>query len=604
MISKIASFLASPWSIPVLVLLGMLLHAPGVNNDLFADDYLQQALFNGDLKQPHLTGSLFGLFNLVDGDPAHVQAMKESGRLLWSASDTLRMSFWRPLAELTHWLDHLLWPDSPLLMHAHNLLWYGLLLLALGHLYRQLTSAPVQGGLATALYAYSSLHTTAIAWLAARNQLMSALFTALTVLCYHQWRSGKGPRYHALTALALMLALASAEASVSAMGYLLAYALTLDERPSLMQRLKPLLPLLLIVIVWRVVCTHLGYGSFGSGSYVDPVREPLRFATYLIVRLPSMLLTQLFGVPSSTPTRMALDEQFAYAALAASVCLAVAWLIRRLGLWSSPQMRFFALGAVLALVPACAVAPQDRVLIHAEIGMSGVLSLLCCRVVARFQRDRQSVDLFAKVTVGVIMAVHMLLFPVLSLVGSALFGPMLYPSTVGEIASLPPAAGRPDVHVVLINPPAPNQVFYHPLVRHYLGLPNPKAIWSLANGLQQTLTLETIDDHSVRVSSPTAFIETIYRDVHAQPFKPGDEVKLDMMTVVVEKVSADGGPLTVRFEFGAPLQDPTWQFYVWRDQTYFPFAMPAPGHKVVLPAASLGTMVMQNWRKMAARRTG
>jgi hypothetical protein len=604
MISKIASFLARPWSIPVLVLLGMLLHAPGVNNDLFADDYLQQALFNGDLKQPHPAGSLFGLFNLVDGDPAHVQAMRETGRLAWSASDALRMSFWRPLAELTHWLDHVLWPDSPLLMHAHNLLWYGLLLLALGHLYRRLTVAPVQAGLATAIYAYSSLHTTAIAWLAARNQLMSALFTVLTVLCYHQWRSGKGARHYGLTALALVLALASAEASVAALCYLLAYALTLDEQPSLVQRLKPLLPFLLIVIVWRVVCTHLGYGSFGSGSYIDPVREPLRFAWFMMVRLPSMLLTQLFGAPSSAATRMDPAAQFAYAAMATTICLGVAWLIRRLGLWSSPHMRFYALGAVLALVPACAVAPQDRVLIHAEIGMSGVLSLLCCRVVVRWQRDRQSVDLIAKLTVGAIMIVHLVLFPVLSAAGAALFGPLLRPSTEGEIASLPPAAGRPDAHVVLINPPAPNQVFYYPLVREHLGLPNPKAMWALANGLQQTLTLEVVDAHSIRVSSPTAFVDMIHRDVHSQPFKPGDKVRLDMMTVVVEKVSAEGGPLVVRFDFDTPLQDPTWQFYVWRDLSYLPFALPAVGHKVELPAASLGTMVMQNWRKMTAQRTG
>jgi hypothetical protein len=185
-----------------------------------------------------------------------------------------------------------------------------------------------------------------------------------------------------------------------------------------------------------------------------------------------------------------------------------------------------------------------------------------------------------------------------------LFGPLLYPSTVAEIASLPPAAGQPDVHVVLINPPSPNQVFYYPLVRDYLGLPNPKAIWSLANGLQQTLTLEVVGERTIRASSPTAFVDMIHRDVHSQPFKPGDEVKLDMLTVVIEKVSAEGGPLTVRFEFGAPLQDPTWQFYVWRDASYVPFALPAAGHKVELPAASIGTMVMQNWRKMVARRTG
>jgi hypothetical protein len=54
----------------------------------------------------------------------------------WMAPD-FRISFWRPLSSLTHVLDHLLWPRSSVLAHAHSMLWFAALLAVLGTLYRR-----------------------------------------------------------------------------------------------------------------------------------------------------------------------------------------------------------------------------------------------------------------------------------------------------------------------------------------------------------------------------------------------------------------------------------------------------------------------------------
>jgi hypothetical protein len=584
-------WLTRPWTIPVLAVLGMLLHVPSLDGSLFADDFLQWALLKGELHQQTPVGSLFGLFNLVDGQPEHVQAMKNAGRLLWSAADNLHISFWRPLAEFTHWLDYQLWPDSPWLMHAHNLLWYGLLLFALGHLYQRLTAAPIQGGLALAIYALSSLHWLAIAWLSARNQLMSVCFTVLTVLCYDHWRRGGGRHYAGLCALALLAGLASAEASVAAMGYLLAYALTIEHDKSVRERALALLPFLLIVAIWRVSCTHLGYGSVGSGSYVDPVQDTARFLGVILVRLPALLVAQLFGVPTSIMGHMSHVQQVRYAAGAAVATLLVLGLMRRLGLWASAPMRFFALGTLLALIPVCAIAPTDRVLIHAEIGMSGLLSLLCCRVIVRLQRDRQAVMASAKLLVGLLMAVHLLVFPVLGFANSAVLSLMIRPTTFGIMDALPDAASRPDAHVILVNPPVPNMVFYYPLVQRYMGLSNPKSMWALANGPQQEIRLEVLDASTLRLSSSKTFVDVLHRDIRSLPFKPGDTVQLDMLTVEIDEVAPDGGPLSVRFHFHAPMHDATWQFYVWQDVGFVPFTVPAPGTVLNFPAVGLEALI-------------
>jgi hypothetical protein len=55
-------------------------------------------------------------------DPKTNQALMNLGVLPWWTLETVQVSFWRPLAALALWLDYQLWPDSALLMHAHNIL--------------------------------------------------------------------------------------------------------------------------------------------------------------------------------------------------------------------------------------------------------------------------------------------------------------------------------------------------------------------------------------------------------------------------------------------------------------------------------------------------
>jgi hypothetical protein len=598
---RFLSCLSWPLFIPAVALLGMLLHAPTLMSGLFADDYLQWALISGHLKHPHYPGSLFGLFNLVDGQHDTVQGMKDGGRLLWSAADHLRVTFWRPLAELTHWLDYAWWPDSPALMHLHNLAWYGALLLALGQLYRRLMPTAAQGNLALLIYAVSSLHVLAIAWLSARNQVMSAFFTVLTVTCYHDWRVGHERVKGLLAALAMVLGLACAEATVAVMAYLVAHAVVIEQDRPWRERVMALLPFLVIVAVWRVTCTHIGYGSVGSGSYVDPVRDPWRFAEMLFVRVPAYLAAMLYSTPSNYAMRMPYEGQAVFAAAALVACLLPVWVARRVGLVASRPMWFLALGALLALVPACAIAPQNRVLIHAEIGMSGVISLLCMAVLARLQQDRASVPGLAKFTVGGMLVLHLMVAPLTTLGGAALMKPLTQ-TTVEVARAMQPEAADPDAQVVIINLPAPEYVFYIPLVRSYLGLANPKSIWSLANGQQQALKMDVIDEATIRLSSPTVFADILHRDIRSLPFKPGDEVKLDGMTVTVEQVTPEGGPLAARFHFGAPLSDRRWLFYVWENNGLRRFAMPGPGDAVALPAANLIELVKKETYAMVRRQ--
>jgi hypothetical protein len=589
--------LSQRWWLPAMVALGMALNVATLWTQPFADDFLQWAIFHGELPQAVKPGSLFGLFNLVDGQPASVQALKDSGRLLWCATGDLRLSFWRPLAELSHWVDYRLWPDVVPLMHLHSLLCYGALLWLLGHLYRQIDPHRARSGLALAIYALSSLHFFAIAWISARNQLLAACFSVTAITAYHHWRQGRGRRFGIGAFLFMGLSLASAEAGVATAGYLLAYGLTLDRSGPWRQRLGAIAPFLLLVLVWQVVCKLQGYGSQGSGSYIDPGAQPWRFIAALSWRMPSLLLAQLLGPSSAMPTTMDDQARTLYAAAGATVALMAAWVCHKLGLWRQPLARFHALGALLALVPVCAVASNDRLLINADIGMSGLLAMIFTQVLAQRRRQTEATRLHWSGTalVGLMALVHLAVFPVATVLSPLVWDKLMLPSTLGEPLSIQASDAQPDARVIVINPPTPGLMYYHPLARRYLGLPNPASIQALANGDNQGITLHVVDAFTLDLSSEQGFVDAINRDVDSQPFRPGDQVRMGHISVTVQTVSARGEPLSARFRFDEPLNHPQWRFYVWRPGRgdYVPITLPSVGNSLALRAPDIADEMNQ-----------
>jgi len=585
-------FLSRPWSIAALALLGLLMALPTVNVGLIGDDFLFRELIMG--KAHHAPpGSFFGLFTFADGQPAHIQALKDVGQFPWWVADNALMSFWRPLSELTHWLDYQLWPDSPVLMHVHSMLWYGLLMCLLGRLYRTLDPHALRGGLATLIFVLSSTHLFTVTWLAARNQLIAGCFVLITTMLYHRWRQGQGRRYGLWALLALATGLLSAEAAVAAMAYLVAYALAFEQGKPWWPRLRALLPFLAVVVAWRLVYQHLGYGSGGGGGYIDPGADPLRFGQAMLLRLPSLLVAELYGVSSSVLHLLPYPTQLLYATGAAGVLLITFWAGQYVDLWSTRLARFFGLGAVLALVPVCAAESNDRLLLNAEFGLSAVLAMLFVRMVGR-RHDYQGVGAWgAKFVVGALMLVHLLIFPIATAGFSLAMRDLILVPSHDEPTSLPDAGPDSRDQVLLVNPPQALFVGYYPVTRRYFGFHNASSMQALASG-NQALTLTVLGERTVRMSAPLGFGEEVSRDFLKHPFKVGDQVRTGRFTVTIEDVLASSHkPRTVRFDFDTPLQAAPWRLYQWGDRGYEPFTLPAVGQSVTLPAVSVGKLVAQ-----------
>lgn len=117
---------------------------------------------------------------------------------------TFHMSLYRPLTWVTLGLDHSLWGMNPfgyhlssLIFHVANaLLVYFVSLLLL----RRAISSPslpgeiplrIASGFAALLFALHPLRVEAVAWISARNDLVSALFILATLLCYLRAAAGE-----------------------------------------------------------------------------------------------------------------------------------------------------------------------------------------------------------------------------------------------------------------------------------------------------------------------------------------------------------------------------------------------------------------------------
>jgi hypothetical protein len=609
------------WWMPAVVLLGMLITLPAIDAGLSLDDFLHWRTLNEGPRAGTHPGSPWGLFHFATGDLARNHALKTSGELMWWAADDLRVTFWRPLAEVSHWLDHRLWPHSPESMHLHSMLWWGALIWLAARLYRSMNSglpdarllasnSPPWVPLAALFFVVSNLHLTAVLWIAARNQLMAACFMVACISAFHAWRMARSPRQGVIAAGLFLLSLLSAEAGMATLGYLAAHVLVIDgpdkAAVTWRQRARDLLPFLLIAGVWRALYTTMGYGSSGSGFYIDPGADPLRFAGALVMRLPVLLGTQFFGVSSGTLNLLAPPHQAMYAALAACAVL-LSWRVAgALGLWRLPVARFLGLGALLALVPMCAAEPTDRLLLASEIGFCGLLGMALPLAWAQRSAHHGWRALTGKAVIWPMMVVHLVVFPVQAVLGTTFRKTMSVPWAVTEPLSLSDAARDPQARTVLLNPPFAALASYYPSARRYLGLTNPASTHALANG-SNGLALTVIDRHTLELRDPSGkgFVDNFTRDVVTRPFKLGEPLDAGAIQATVTSLSPSGMPLAVRFRFDTPLYERPWRFHVWTENGYVPFAMPAIGERVSLPALDLARLMMrlmrEGWQRAIAR---
>jgi hypothetical protein len=568
----------------IVAVLAIILTLPSLKGGLCVDDYHHKLLMDGSNSPIRLLDSPIDTFRFFDGNPEHIFKLKDYGFLPWWTYEKVKGAFWRPLASITHWLDYIIWPNSPSLMHLHNLLWYGALIMAVAFLYRRFATVPLVAGLAALLYAIDDAHGMPAGFISNRNALMATFFGVLAIIAHDKWRRDNWRAGIAWGPLLLAASLLSAEAGISTCAYLAAYAVFID-RGKLRNRFAAMTGYAAVVVVWRLLWTHLGYGMEGVGAYVDPLREPLRFISAIKNAAPFLLLGQ-WAMPPSDITMMLPPKYWILLWRSALVFLVILVIVLFPLLRRDRTARFWASGMLLSILPICATFPSDRLLTFVGIGAMGLVAQLLCAIFGKTQWLPKPIlwRLPALVLAVIFIFAHLIIAP-LALPVRAAYPMMPKKFTERFMISGPLDSSIENQDLVIVNPPLAFIVMTCPLIWESDNQPMPRHFRTLTSSLLRPVKIHRPDANTLVVQPEYGYyawvLDALFRD-KKHPFSVGDRVELTGMTVEIMELTGDGRPAKAAFTFSVPLEDPSLRWLQYKDGSFVPFTPPAIGENVVL----------------------
>lgn len=539
------------------ILASVLLTLASIGSGYSSDDHIQRMWVRGNHR-------CLDLFTFAEGDEVLMRLQKSGGTMPWYADDGLKISFFRPLASISHCIDYRYLDAFPGLLHLQNLLWLGASIWAAFAFYRQSASAPFIAGLATTFFAIDEAHGGVVGWLANRNTMMATTFGLLAVVFHHRARLSGSRKSSWLGPVAFSLALLSAEAGLAAFAYLLSHALFLDsDRP--LRRLRALWPYLALIVAWRVAYIAFDHGQYGSALYTNPITQPLRFLANVVDRAPILLFAQLGGPPSDVFTGLMKEAREA-AWLSAIVALAALTLVVSPLLRRRKEARFFAFGMLLSVLPACATLPSDRLLMLVGLGGMGLVAEFLSSIAEAASNPLRH-WLFrapAYALSGFWLLAHGLVAPLRlpgASVGTAFIDHLIREASESLFADVEPRTGI----LVLHGGDNMYACTFASFLGHSLGHAKGSAAQCLTAGEGKVSVLR-IGENRLVIRQEGGFIDTSREPFWNadKPMQRGDVIDVGWYRITVTEVSKSGEPLEAMFHFAASLDDPKVRLRHWK----------------------------------------
>jgi hypothetical protein len=595
---NVRQLLTSKYLIVLALLFAIVLSLPALWRGWgFEDDIYHRAI----LLSSSLPEALKSLFVFLD--PATTRTQMEVGVLPWWTLETTQIAFFRPVAVLTFWLDYQLWPNSSMLMHAHNLAWYLAVCAGVALLYRRLMGRNVASGLAILLFALNFPHVNAVYSIAARSQLIATFFGVLALWAHDKsaredWTAG-----HFLGPIFLAISLFSAEAGIAIVGFLVAHVLFVD-RGHWKDRLSRLIPYFLIIVAWRVLYTSLGYGAWGSGFYLDPLSEPLRFAFNIVKQVPILLLGQWILPDPVVYAGFSTVGQVGYWLLAVTILTILTILLSPM-FGKIRRARYWGLGMLLAAIPICGVSLASGR--HLLILSIGALALMAQYITGRLNKVErllfhQRWKTFSFIVAIVLLGMHILVYPIMASTIRWVADPIPAMMDLGE---LPELEGK---DLIVVNSPSPGQSLYLLPLREVRGQSLPEHLRILAPA-HTRVEISRVDQQTLNIKPESGFLIPTQIDLKnnlkpfpiahiAYTYRYGDAffrennfqmslegvVDLPGMAVEVRSLTPDGRPWEARMTFDHALENSSlqWLQWDWESSSYRPFAIPVVGETIII----------------------
>jgi len=602
----------------VLAVVTVVIMLPALNAGFIQDDLFHRAKLLGPSELPErfydmklsppdsgtLPAVLRDMYAIVPTDGAY-EKFRDFGLLPWWSAEDFRGTNWRPLTALTHWLDYQLYPDSPVLMHAHSIIWFAAVIFLVAVLYRKLIGPVWIAGLAALFYLVDDSNYFPAMWIANRNLLLSLFFSLLTLLMYHRWRRQKSVYAGVAVPFLLLLSLLSTEAGIATFAYLFAYALIID-RGSLWRRALSLAPSFIVIVIWRLIYNALDYGARGSGFIIDPGSEPLRYAWAVVKRAPIILSGQWGWQPAEMFSLFS-DYARRWNLLTTGVFLLLLLIVFLPLLHKNRISLFWFTGMLLCILPICASSPMNRNLLFAAIGAFGLTAEF---IGGLFLKESWVPKTRYWLVPAWIVCVTLLFIHIVITAGTRIIVPKRISSVFNIFYSTVNVGSQPDIEnqtVVVVNAPHPFLFLGMPVLRAYEDKPLPERTRVLAPGFvpleinrtgEKTLLLKAqagniLSPDTSRKDFKLHFVY-FYKELNSLfrpedlPFQTGEQLELTGMSVEVINVDEAGQPTQVQFHFAVSLDNPSLSWLQWdwkkgRFGSYSAFEVPAVGDKTYIP---------------------
>jgi hypothetical protein len=600
--------------LPAILAIGaILVMLPALKMGLVVDDLPQRAIELKPSQLPprmHETGNpadsgslstvLCGLFDVgYTRDPQCMALAKNYGTLPWWTPADFRVSFCRPVTAFTHWLDYRFFPDSPVLMHAHNIAWFAAVVFLITMVYRKLMGAGWAAGLAALLFLLDVNTCFPVAYVANRGFILSLFFGLLCLYEHHQWRSAKSRYGCVLSALFLALSLFAEEGGANTFAFILAYALVL-EPGSLRNRALTIVPSVLVIVLWRTIYTLSGFGLFHTDFYIDPAHEPLSFARVLIPRAMVLLGGQLASVAPDfllavNPLLQSKVTMLYCVPVVAALVVFLPW-VRR-----DKTAAFWFTVMVLAAIPLATVVPMSKNLGFLTVGAYGLIASFVAGLITRPSRLPEGL---ACRILAWIACVLLILIHVPGAIAGRVLAVKATAFALDGMNRLCDVGDWPNIeneNVIVVNAPLPLALVHAPSYKAYHRQPLPRTLRALAPSCTG-FDVQRTDDKTLVIQSkaPDMFSCDNVGPIHGAyacrnlnllvggpRCKKGGRYDLDGLTVEVLEVDASDLPSRVAFRFNTSLDSPDfhWLRFDWQTrscQPYQPFKVPAIGQSVTL----------------------
>jgi hypothetical protein len=555
---------------------------PSLWSGFMMDDYYYVLEAEGF---PLVTGNDGRFFAFYLGDEEVTSSLARQGLCPWWIDDSLHLAFLRPLSSLLLRIDTAVFGRWAVGHHLHSLLWWALALLVSGVFLRRLLPGSI-GTLALLLFALDESHILPAGWISNRSALVALTAMLLALWAHIRWREEHWRPGRFLSPLGVVLGLLAGEVGAIMLSYFLAYELWGAPASSRRMRLLAMLRFLIPASVYLLAYWLLGYGAARGGLYVDPVRDPLGFLAVAAARIPILLAGGTIGFSSDfgityPQLKPALIAAGCVGVILLGSLLRASW--RRCDELVRRRLRWLLPGGLLALVPAAAVYPSDRMFLASSLGLVAAVAVILQQAWLSWRRryGRRQRLLIAG---GAFLAIiHLLWAPLVV---------ELYQKSVTDLSratlALTKSQSLEDAFdrevVILLAPDCMVGLFlplmlpfthgdalqsWRPLTMapydHWLRRPEPR-----------TLELE-VASGGVMLGS---WAESLYRG-RKHMLLPGDVLDRGLLRVEILEGN-EAGPTRVAFHFARDLDDPSLVLLTWEDGDLQKAALPAVGSEVLL----------------------